>query len=67
MTATLHIMGMTCAHCANHVKEALLNIAGIKSVKVDLRKKTAVIKYNENIPESALREAVDEAGYTLLK
>jgi copper chaperone len=41
MTKKIFIEGMSCAHCAKHVEEALKEVHGIKSAKVNLKGKFA--------------------------
>jgi copper chaperone len=61
----LKIEGMTCQHCVTHVTEALENVAGVKSAKVNLKKGEAVVK-SENTPLEKLNAAVVAAGYQVV-
>ncbi|MDR0878376.1 MAG: copper ion binding protein [Treponema sp.] len=63
MKTVLAIEGMTCEHCVKHVTEALENIAGVKSAKVNLRKKSAEVKHEDQVTLEAMKAAVTEAGY----
>lgn len=63
---TLNIEGMTCDHCVHHVTEALEGVAGVKSAKVSLKKKTAVVKFDDSVKLSELSEAVAKAGYQVV-
>ncbi len=58
------INGMSCGHCVNHVKEALMEIQGVKEVKVDLETKTAEI--SENVADSVIKAAIEEVGYEVV-
>ncbi|WP_446898934.1 heavy-metal-associated domain-containing protein [Clostridium sp. LBM24168] len=60
---TVHVEGMTCQHCVQHVKEALESIDGVSSAKVDLNSKTAVVKSSSEIDDNVVKEAVKNAGY----
>jgi copper ion binding protein len=62
---TLRIEGMSCNHCVNHVKNALLEIEGIIDVEVNLNSKTAVVISKQDIDDSEFEKAIDEAGYKL--
>lgn len=64
MTRTLTIDGMSCQHCVMRVKNALEELEGVKSAHVDLEKKTADVEMQQDVDESALFRAVQEAGYT---
>jgi copper ion binding protein len=63
MTQKLTIEGMTCMHCVKHVDEALREIDGITSVKVDLKTNSAVIELSKPVDAATIKAAVDEAGY----
>ena len=58
----IKVEGMMCAHCAGKVTEALSALSGVKSVKTDLKKKLAII--DGEAEEKAIKDAVEEAGYT---
>ena len=66
MTRTIKIDGMSCAHCAARVRNALDAIPGTSS-SVDLASKTATVTSESPVPDSTLEEAVAAAGYTVVK
>jgi copper chaperone CopZ len=60
--ATLHIEGMSCAHCLNAVNRALAALPGITVDSVRIGR--AEVRYDERIMNlAALEAAVAEAGY----
>lgn len=63
MKKIILIEGMSCEHCANAVKNALEEITDVKSAKVELKKKRAIVKLNSNVENNALTDAVDKAGF----
>ncbi len=63
MKKIIEIEGMQCMHCAQKVKSAILNIQDVKSVKVNLNKKEAIIKMNRPIENQKLKEKIEEFGY----
>lgn len=63
MTKKVFIEGMTCGHCSSHVEEALKEISGIKSAKVDLMGKVAVIELDQPVEDKMIKAAVEDAGY----
>lgn len=63
MKIKLNIEGMMCEHCANAAKQALSEVAGVESVKVDLKKKSAKVKCDDSIDTALLIKAVADAGY----
>ena len=62
---TYGIGGMMCGHCEAHVKEALEAIPGVIEVTASCLYDNAVMKMSKEIPEEAIKEAVEKAGYTL--
>ena len=67
-TTTFAVSGMTCAHCVAAVTEEVSALSGVSAVDVDLNAGGASqVTVTSNAPLSldAIREAVDEAGYTL--
>ncbi len=66
--ATIHktVTGMTCEMCVRHVREALEDLNGVDRAKIDLRKKEAVITYDESkVGVEEMQKAVKDAGYGL--
>ncbi len=63
MKVTIPVEGMSCQHCVNSVTEALARLSGVKEVKVDLKGGLAVIS-GENLDSGALRNAIEEIGFT---
>lgn len=67
-TTVLDIEGMTCEHCVAAVNEELQNLPKVNEVSVVLQPRNvsqATLVANEPLDEHQLREAVEEAGYTL--
>jgi copper chaperone len=58
------IEGMSCNHCKMAVESALKSLAGVSSVEVNLKKKTASVQYDESkcgLP--LMKGAIEEMGY----
>jgi copper chaperone len=67
-TATFSVTGMTCAHCVAAVTEELSRLDGVSAVDVDLNPggdSRVAVTSASSLPVEAVRDAVDEAGYTL--
>ncbi|MCY6369898.1 heavy-metal-associated domain-containing protein [Clostridium ganghwense] len=67
MKKKLLIEGMSCGHCVMHVKNALMELDGVANVDVDLDAKSALVELNSEVEDSALKEAVEDAGYDVVK
>ena len=62
---THDVVGMTCDHCARAVRTEISTIDGVTDVQVDLDSGVVRVTAEQPVPTTALREAVEEAGYTL--
>lgn len=66
MHKTIYIEGMSCQHCAGAVGSALLKLASVSAVAVELEAKKASLTLVSPVSEESLRAAVEGAGYTLI-
>lgn len=66
MEKSMIIEGMSCSHCSARVEKALNAIDGV-SAHVVLDEKKAYLTLTKDVPDSALTEAVEDAGYTVEK
>ena len=64
---TLHIKGMMCGHCEATVKNCLETFPEVEEAIVSHEAGTAVLKLNAQPNLSALKKAVKEKGYQVLK
>ena len=62
---THNVVGMTCDHCARSVRTEISAIDGVTDVDVDLASGNVRVTAEQPVPATALRDAVEEAGYTL--
>ena len=65
-TTTYRVEGMTCDHCVHAVTTELLLVPGVEAVRVDLGAGTVAVTSAAPPADDDVREAVDEAGYTLI-
>jgi copper chaperone len=56
------VVGMTCDHCVLSVREEVSEVDGIDAVDVDLTSGRLQVR-GENVPDTAVRDAVADAGY----
>jgi len=61
-TATYNVPDISCSHCAASITAEVKNVAGVKSVEVDVEAKTVSVEA-EPLDEQAIIQAIDEAGY----
>lgn len=65
---TYMVSGMSCGHCVTAVSEELRTLTGVTDVHVELvagGDSRVQVTSEADLPLSEVREAVDEAGYTL--
>ena len=62
-TATYTVVGMTCGHCVSAVTEEVGAVPGVTAVDVDLASGGLTVTGTGPVDESAVRTAVEEAGY----
>jgi copper chaperone len=62
---TFTVRGMTCGHCVASVTEEVQELAGVESVDVVLETGAVTVTSSRPLDESAVRAAVEEAGYQL--
>lgn len=60
----LNLGGMTCASCAGRIERALLKVAGVRRVSVNLASERAHVEMLAGTPSAVLIAAVENAGYT---
>lgn len=63
--ATLQVEGMTCASCVGRVEKALKKVPGVLSAVANLATETATVQALSTVPLSALKAAVEKAGYAV--
>ena len=64
-TETYTVTGMTCDHCSRSVRAEASAVAGVTAVDVDLATGKVAVTSEQPISTDKIREAVEDAGYTL--
>ena len=62
---TYTVSGMTCGHCVASVTEEVQEVSGVETVDVVLETGQLTVTSAEPVEETAIRAAVEEAGYQL--
>lgn len=68
MQTSVNVSGMTCGHCVMSVTEELTELDGVESVDVDLVAggvSPVVLTSSRELSEDEIKEAVEEAGYSV--
>lgn len=67
VTRTLHVTGMGCNSCVNHVKQALGELRGIEKAGVDLDREQVTVAYRSDMTSiSDIAAIVRRAGYEVV-
>lgn len=64
MKKIVEISGMNCPKCQARIENAVKALEGVKSVKTDLKKKTATV--SGDVSTEILQKAIVDAGYTVV-
>ncbi|KRF18739.1 ATPase P [Paenibacillus sp. Soil787] len=59
----LAIEGMTCSACVNRIEKRVSKINGINEVSVNLANERATIKFQSNVEQSEIIQAIEQLGY----
>lgn len=65
MKKIIHIDGMSCEHCQHAVEGALMDLPGVTSAKVNLKKKEAVLQTQQVLNNDDIKAVVKQAGFTV--
>ena len=61
---SLKITGMDCASCAKLNQNAIMDVNGVKSAKVDITTNEAAVEFDENITNlEEIIAAIEATGY----
>ncbi|GAA1179174.1 copper chaperone CopZ [Kitasatospora gansuensis] len=66
-TAVFAVEGMSCGHCERSVSAQLAAVPGVTDVLADAPtgRVTVSFEFGQALDEQRIRDAVDEAGFTL--
>jgi copper chaperone len=64
---TLRVPDMHCGHCKAAVEGELSKLSGVQIANADLEKGTVKVSYDDGtVSTENLKEAIEEAGYTVV-
>ena len=61
-TMVFKIDGMHCENCSNRVKRSINRLDGV-SAKVNLRRKEAVVSYEQDVADEIITKEIEDLGY----
>ena len=62
-TTNYHVSGMSCDHCVQAVTSGIEQLAGVRTVNVDLATGVVTVSSDAPLDDALVRAAVSEAGY----
>ncbi len=67
-TIDITVEGMSCSHCENSVKKAVVALAGVDRVSVVLADKIVTVEFDpDKIIEKQIFEAIEDQGYDVVQ
>ena len=67
MNVVFTVPEISCGHCKDTIESTLNNVAAIKSVSVDIEKKSVEVVSSSNLDMLNVSELLDEQGYTVVQ
>ena len=67
MNVVFTVPEISCGHCKDTIESTLNNVAAIKSVSVDIVKKSVEVVSSSNLDMMNVSELLDEQGYTVVQ
>lgn len=62
-----NVEGMSCNHCVNAIKNALMKLYYINNVEISLEKKIVTVEYEEGkVEETLIVSTIEEQGYNVV-
>ncbi len=65
MNVVFTVPEISCGHCKDTIESTLNNVAAIKSVSVDIEKKSVEVVSSSNLDMMNITQLLDEQGYTV--
>jgi copper chaperone len=63
---TLKVNGMSCNHCVNAVEGSVGKLAGVQTVKVDLKEGNVDVEFSPSeVSLNKIKETIDDQGYNV--
>ena len=66
-TVQLDVSGMSCGHCVQTVRSALIAVEGVHDADVSLPDGRARVRAEDTVDEGTLVQAVQQAGYDAVR
>lgn len=67
MKQEVKVEGMSCAGCANTVKERFIGLPNVESVEIDLENKQAILEASDRVSVKELKTALEGTNYTVVE
>lgn len=67
MKKVIIIEGMHCMHCVEKISNELQKIENVKKVKINLKKKEAVVVLKDEVEEETLTNSIEGLGFKVVE
>ncbi len=62
----LNVKGIECMGCENRIKNAVSSIEGVEKVEASHETGKVTVMMNENVSEDAIKEKIEDIGFTVI-
>jgi copper chaperone CopZ len=62
-TETVHVPGISCAHCKSTIEREMMELEGMQRVVVDLEPRRVTFTYDAPATPAKIKAEMDELGY----
>lgn len=64
-TETVHVPGISCAHCKSAIEREMMELEGMQRVVVDLEPRRVTFTYDAPTTPAKIKVEMDEIGYPI--
>ncbi len=62
----LNVKGIECGGCENRIKNAVSSIEGVEKIEASHETGKVTVMMNENVSEDAIKEKIEDIGFTVV-
>ena len=66
-TETVHVPGISCAHCTRTIEREMMELEGMQGVKADLDSRRVTFTYEAPATPAKIKALMEEIGYPVVE
>ena len=66
-TETVHVPGISCAHCTRTIEREMMDLDGMEAVKADLDSQRVTFTYEAPATPTKIKVLMEEIGYPVVE